>query len=43
MSVSLWLWGYSSPASTVLAGFQINTTGSEAINRVVLSGEPEEQ
>lgn len=40
MSVSLWLWGYSRPGQAVLAGFQINTTGSEAVNRVVLSGEP---
>ncbi len=33
MSVSLWLWGYSRPGQTVLDGFQINTTGSEAVNR----------
>lgn len=38
MSVSLWLWGYSRPGQAVLAGFQINTAGSETVNRVLLSG-----
>lgn len=37
MSVSLWLWGYSRPGQAVLAGFQINTAGSETVNRVIVS------
>lgn len=39
MSVSLWLCGYSKLIQTVRAGFQINTTGSRAVNSRALENQ----